>query len=74
MLRCLEISNADRRIDLQKQIDALYARIEQEGLDCIYSSYFTTCQRFLDLPRPRELLAVINRMRQVRYENRTFSD
>ena len=74
MLRCLEISNADRRIDLQKQIDALYARIEQEGLDCIYSSYFTTCQRFLDLPRPRELLAVINRMRQIRYENRTFSD
>jgi hypothetical protein len=34
-------------------------------LDFLYSSFFTTCERFLDLPRRQELMAVINRMRNV---------
>lgn len=67
MLRYLEITNNDRRIDLKQKIDELYARIEKEGLDFLYSSYFTTCERFLDLPRKEELFAVINRMRKIRY-------
>ncbi|MPN06159.1 hypothetical protein SDC9_153415 [bioreactor metagenome] len=45
----------------------MYEQIEKEGLDCVFSSFFTTCERFLDLPRKCELLAVINRMRGVKF-------
>ena len=52
-------------LDLDGQIDALYKKIDREGLDCVFSSYFTTTGRFLDLPRKCELKAVINRMRKI---------
>lgn len=65
MLRYLEVSNKELRLDIRKRIDELYEKIECEGLDFVYSSYFTTCERFLDLPRKIELMAVINRMRRV---------
>lgn len=65
MLRYLEVSNKDRKIDIRRQVDELYGRIEKEGLDFLYSSFFTTCQRFFDLPRKQELLCLINRMRNV---------
>lgn len=65
MLRHLEVSNNDRRIDAEKKINELYARIDEEGMDFLYSSYFTTCGRFLDLPRKQELMALINRMRKI---------
>ena len=65
MLRHLEISNTDRKIDVEKKINDLYARIEEEGIDFLYSSFFTTCERFLDLPRRQELMALINRMRKI---------
>ena len=67
MLRLIEISNNDSMIDIVKKIDELYEKIESEGLDCIYSTYFTTCERFLDLPRKQELLALIARMRKTEY-------
>lgn len=66
MLRHLEITNKDRLIDLRRRIDDLYARIEAEGLDFLYSSFFTTCHRFLDLPRKQELWGMICRMRHIR--------
>ena len=65
MLRYLEITNNERKIDIEKRVNDLYARIETDGLDFLYSSFFTTCERFLDLPRRQELMAVINRMRNV---------
>ena len=65
MLRYLEISNNERKIDIERKINDLYARIEEEGLDFLYSSFFTTCERFLDLPRKQELMALINRMRKI---------
>lgn len=71
MLRLIEISNNDSMIDIVSKIDELYERIESEGLDCIYSSYFTTCERFLDLPRKQELLALIARMRKTEYKRGT---
>lgn len=43
----------------------MYDRIENEGIDFLYSSFFTTCERFLDLPRKQELMALINRMRKI---------
>lgn len=67
MLRYIEISNSDRKIDIKREVNELYARIEKEGIDFLYSSYFTTCERFLDLPRKQELLALINRMRKINY-------
>ena len=67
MLRYLEVTNRDRQIDLRKKIDELYARIDREGMDFLYSSYFTTCGRFLDLPREQELKALISRMRKIRF-------
>ena len=68
MLRHLEIANNDRKIDIEKKVNALCLRIKEEGLDFLYSSFFTTCERFLDLPRKQELLAVVNRMRKIHIE------
>ena len=65
MLRYLEVSNNDRKIDIESKINDLYARIDEEGIDFLYSSFFTTCERFLDLPRKQELMALINRMRRI---------
>lgn len=70
MLRYLEISNRESEIDLGRRMEDLYDRIEEEGLDLIYSSYFTTCGRFLDLPRKQELAALVNRMRYIRRSQR----
>lgn len=68
ILRYLQLFNGDDTIDLTKSIDMLYCKIQEEGLDIVYSSYFTTCERFLDLPRKQEVLACINRMRKVTFE------
>ena len=65
MLRYLEVSNNDRKIVIERKINDLYARIDEEGIDFLYSSFFTTCERFLDLPREQELMALINRMRKI---------
>lgn len=65
MLRNMMVTNSDAVIDLDKKIDAIYEKIAVEGLDCVYSSYFTTTQRFFDLPRKAELRAVIARMRRL---------
>jgi len=67
MLRYLMITNSDHKLDLAAKTDALYGKIDAEGLDVIYSAYFTTCERFLDLPRKQELLFLINRMRRVHF-------
>ncbi|MBQ9120783.1 MAG: ABC-ATPase domain-containing protein [Clostridia bacterium] len=68
LLRQLEIESIGDTVDLQKRIEDLYTRIGREGLDFVYSSYFTTCRRFLDLPRPYELMAVIARMRRIHFK------
>ena len=65
MLRYLEVSNNDIKIDIERKINDLYARIDEEGIDFLYSSFFTTCERFLDLPRKQELMALVNRMRKI---------
>lgn len=65
MLRYLEVSNNDRKIDIERKINDLYARIDEEGIDFLYSSFFTTCERFLDFPRKQELMALVNRMRKI---------
>lgn len=68
MLRHLEVTNKEQKIDVEKCIDSIYEQIMKEGLDSIFSSFFTTCERFMDLPRKYELIAVINRMRKVNFK------
>ncbi len=67
MLRLIELRNTARRVDLDAAIDDLYETIATEGLDTVFSSFFTTTERFLDLPRKCELRAVVNRMRKIEY-------
>ncbi len=67
LLRYVQISNNDPIIDLQGKIDALYAQIDAEGLDFLYSPFFTDSNRFLDLPRKQEIVAIVNRMRKIHY-------
>ena len=68
MLRWIELRTTDCRIQLDAVIDALYGTIAAEGLDTVFSSFFTTTERFLDLPRKYELKSVINRMREITFQ------
>ncbi|MHB1151133.1 MAG: hypothetical protein ACYCWE_02150 [Eubacteriales bacterium] len=65
ILRKLEITNNEHKIDLDRRIDELYTEIEKDGLESVFSNFFTTCERFLDLPRKSEVKAIINRMRKI---------
>lgn len=67
MLRKLEITNNERKIDIDRRIDELFAEIEKDGLESVFSNFLTTCGRFLDLPRKCELKAIINRMRKISF-------
>ena len=68
MLRYLEVTNADSRIDIRARVEEMYQRIEKEGLDFLYSAYFTQCGRFLDMPRKQEMYALICRMRKIAFD------
>ncbi len=68
MLRHLETHNIERKIDLVGRIDEQYSEIAREGLDIVFTSFFTDTECFLDLPRKCELMAVINRMRKINYK------
>lgn len=68
MLRSLENGNKEPLIDLEKAVSRLYGKIEKEGLDVVFSGYFTGCGRFLELPGKQALFAVIDRMRLLRWD------
>lgn len=68
MLRRIAVTNDSPYIDIDAVIDEMYYLIGKEGLDSVYTSFFTTCRRFLDLPRKQELKGVINRMRETDYK------
>lgn len=63
ILRTLMIAHKGGDVDLDGALDALYERIAREGLDCVWTSYFTDGARFLALPRKHEVRAVVARMR-----------
>jgi len=52
-------------VDMLAKVRELYVQIETEGLNLVDTGFFTTMERQMELPRPFELLAAINRMRQV---------
>ena len=68
MLRWIELRSTDCRVHLDAMINTLYDAIASECLDTVFSSFFTTTERFLDLPRKYELKAVINRMREITFK------
>ncbi len=69
ILRDLMIREKEASFVLADRLDALYERLEREGLDCIYTAYFTACGRFFDLPRKQDVAAAAARMRHLIYEN-----
>ena len=67
ILRYLMIREKESVFSLSERLDTLLEQLEREGLDIIYSSYFTACGRFFDLPRKQDVIAVVNRMRRLTY-------
>jgi predicted ABC-class ATPase len=71
-MRGFDRNTGEREIDIAMHVHNLYEQIEQEGINIVDTGFFTTMNRFLDLPREYELRAAINRMRRVAwttYEN-----
>jgi len=56
-----------KKVDVAKWVGDLYSQIETEGLDLVDTGFFTTMERFMDLPRPYEIMAAIHRMRLVEW-------
>lgn len=64
-MRGLTRKTIEYTIDVAAQVEDLYMQIERDGFNIIDTGFFTTMNRFLDLPRKFELRAAINRMRHV---------
>lgn len=65
LIRKIENSSKDRLINISQVVDSYLELLESSDLDDIYSTYFTKCQRWLELPRKFEVLAIIHRMRNL---------
>jgi predicted ABC-class ATPase len=63
MLLWLERRGLPKNGDQSPALDELYSQINRDGLESVYTNFFTACNRFLALPRRFELTAAINRMR-----------
>ncbi|MCL2188634.1 MAG: ABC-ATPase domain-containing protein [Defluviitaleaceae bacterium] len=55
-------------INILEKIDVLYTEIENRGLNHVDTGFFTNMQRFMELPRPIEILFAANRMRHVLWQ------
>lgn len=53
-----------RWICRKQEVERLLEEVEKEGLESVYSTFFTECGRWMDLPRKYEILAVLSRMRR----------
>ena len=47
----------------EKEVERLLEEVEREGLESVYSPFFTECSRWMDLPRKYEILSVLSRMK-----------
>jgi len=68
LLRYLMTREKEEVFSLSERLDALMTKLERDGLDSIYSAYFTSCGRFFDLPRKHDVMAVVHRMRHLTYQ------
>lgn len=64
VLRQMMLQLKTPSVDLDAELDRIYRRIETDGVDCIFSSFFTTVDRFIDLPRKCDVKMVVHRMRK----------
>ena len=53
-----------RWICRKQEVERLLEEVGKEGLECVYSTFFTECGRWMDMPRKYEILAVLSRMRR----------
>lgn len=68
ILRALMIRRKTETVDLDSALTALYCQMATEGVEAVFSSFFTDCARFLDLPRLRDVKAAAYRMRGTVWE------
>ena len=59
----------EKIINRKEEVEKLLQTIEIEGLESSYSTFFTDCMRWMDLPRKYEILAVLSRMQFQNKEN-----
>ncbi|MBQ4590826.1 MAG: ATPase [Clostridia bacterium] len=64
ILRQMTLQLKTPTVDLDAELDRIYRKIETDGVDSIFSSFFTTVDRFIDLPRKCDVKMVVNRMRK----------
>lgn len=69
IIRQLMITKKPGRFDLDDELDRLYEKLRREGVHSIYTSFFSTMELFLDLPRKQEVKAAISRMRRTSYSS-----
>lgn len=67
LIRKVAVSNQDRLILLHDKIKKALEDMEKEGVDIVFSTFFPGFERWLELPRIHEVLAVINRMKQLNF-------
>lgn len=75
MLRLLETREGaglfkaaeNKTVDIFQKVDELYREIDENSIDMVYSGNFPDCERFLALPRKVDFMAVVNRMRHIRF-------
>ncbi|MBR5312669.1 MAG: hypothetical protein IKU40_07295 [Clostridia bacterium] len=64
ILRQMMLQLKTPTVDLDAELDRIYQKIESDGVDSVFSSFFTTTGRFIDLPRKCDVKAVVHRMRK----------
>ncbi|MFC3770974.1 hypothetical protein [Paenibacillus sp. GCM10012303] len=67
LIRKIAIRNQDRLIFLHEKIKKALEDMEREGVDLVFSSFFPDFDRWLELLRINEVLAVINRMKHLNF-------
>jgi len=55
------------KVDVTQWVSDVYTQIAKEGLNLVDTGFFTGMDRFMDLPRPFEVIAAIHRMRLVQW-------
>lgn len=65
LIRKIENKTKEKQLNIKEVVEYYIRILENSDLDDIYSSYFTNCQRWLELPRKYEVLAILHRMRYI---------
>ena len=69
LIRKLELGCSKGHMNIEYEVRKILRQLEGEELDSIYSTFFTDCGRWMEMPRKYEVLAVINRMRKITFRS-----